>query len=135
MELEEPKSDKKPMIVGIISTIVVLALFIGLSWFLYTLGGADQPALTRLRDIAIIFIVLLFTFTVVLLAGVVFVLFYLAIQTKDRVIPLLDETTETVKRARTTVEFVSDEAVRPVIAAAGTAARVRAMANAFRPRR
>ena len=75
MELEEPKSDKKPMIVGIISTIVVLALFIGLSWFLYTLGGADQPALTRLRDIAIIFIVLLFTFTVVLLAGVVFVLF------------------------------------------------------------
>jgi len=135
MELEEQKSDKKTMIIAILSAIVVLAILIGISWFLYNLGGTDQSALERVRDISVIFIVLLGGLTVVLLSAVVVALTYLIFQTKDRLIPLLDETTDTVKRARTTVEFMSDEAVRPMIAAAGTAARVRAMANAFRPKR
>lgn len=135
MELEEQKSDKKTMIIAIITAIVVLAVLVGISLLLYNLGGTDQSALERVRDISIIFIVLLGGLTVVLLSAVVVALTYLIFQTKDRLIPLLDETTDTVKRARTTVEFMSDEAVRPMIAAAGTAARVRAMANAFRPKR
>ncbi len=135
MELEEQKSDKKTMIIAIITAIVVLAVLVGISLLLYNLGGTDQSALERVRDISIIFIVLLGGLTVVLLSAVVVALTYLIFQTKDRLIPLLDETTDTVKRARTTVEFMSDEAVRPMIAAAGTAARVRAMANAFRSKR
>lgn len=135
MELEEQKSDKKTMIIAIITAIVVLAVLVGISLLLYNLGGTDQSALERVRDISVIFIVLLGGLTVVLLSAVVVALTYLIFQTKDRLIPLLDETTDTVKRARTTVEFMSDEAVRPMIAAAGTAARVRAMANAFRSKR
>ena len=135
MELEEQKSDKKTMIIAIITAIVVLAVLVGISLLLYNLGGTDQSALERVRGISIIFIVLLGGLTVVLLSAVVVALTYLIFQTKDRLIPLLDETTDTVKRARTTVEFMSDEAVRPMIAAAGTAARVRAMANAFRSKR
>jgi hypothetical protein len=113
-----------------IGAIVVLAIILGISWLLYSLGGADQAPLERIRDIAIIFIVLLGAFTVVLLAGVAAALAFLMVQTKDRVIPLLEETTETVRRARGTVEFMSEEAVRPVVSAAGRAARIKAMTNA-----
>jgi hypothetical protein len=55
---------------------------------------------------------------------------FLVFQTKDRVIPLIDETTLTMKRARGTVEFMSEEAVRPVVAVAGRAARIKAMTSA-----
>jgi|GEM_PF-578341 len=130
LEISEGKLDRKTKIWAIVGTVVALALFLGLCWFLYTLGGPDQAALERIRDIAIIFIVLLGVVAVLLLAGVSAALAFLVFQTKDRVIPLLDETTETVRRARGTVEFMSEEAVRPVVGMAGRAARVSAMANA-----
>ena len=113
-----------------LGALLALAIFAGICYGLYRLGGADQAPLERLRDIAIIFVVLLGVFTVVLLAGVSAALAFLVMQTKDRVIPLLDETTETVRRARGTVEFMSEEAVRPVVNAAGRAARIRAVTNA-----
>ena len=105
-------------------TLVVLALII---WGLYVLGGADQSALERLRDIAIIFIVLLFLLVVVILAGIAAALAYLVFQIKDRVIPLLEELTGTVRRVRGTAEFMTEEAVKPIMTIAGTYARMRAM--------
>ena len=50
-----------------VGTLLVLGLII---WGLYVLGGADQSALERLRDIAVIFVVLLFLLVVVILAGI-----------------------------------------------------------------
>jgi hypothetical protein len=120
------------LIGGSIAALVVLALIV---WGLYSLGGVDQAPLERLRDIAIIFVVLLFLLTVVLLAGIVGALVYLAFQIKDEVIPLLHEATSTVRVMRGTTEFMSEEAVRPVIGAVGAYARLRGMMNAVKPKK
>jgi hypothetical protein len=113
-------------ILGGIGALVVLALII---WGLYSLGGADQAPLERLRDVAIIFIILLFALTVVLLAAITAALGFLALQIKDRVIPLLEEGTARLKQVRGTTTFVSEEAVKPIVSAAGSVARFRAMAK------
>ena len=105
--------------------VLVLLLLIG--WGLYVLGGADQSALERLRDIAVIFIVLLFLLVVVILAAIAAALAFLVLQIKDRVIPLLEELTGTVKRVRGTAEFVTEEAVKPIMTVASTYAKMRAM--------
>ena len=111
-------------------SVVALLLFVLLIVGLYLLGGPEQSPLERLRDIAVIFVVLLNLVVVVILAGIAAALAFLVFQTKDRVIPLLEELTAAARRARGTVEFVSEEAVRPIVSVAGTIARVRAMANA-----
>lgn len=109
---------------GGVGALILLGLLI---WGLYVLGGSDQSALERFRDIAVIFIVLLFSITIVLLAAIVAALGYLVFQIKDRVIPLLEETTGTVKRMRGTADFMTEEAVKPIIGVAGSYAKVRAM--------
>ena len=113
-------------ILGSVGTLIVLVLII---WGLYSLGGADQSALERFRDIAIIFIVLLTLIIVVLLAGITAALVFLVFQLKDRVIPLLEELTATAKQVRGTTTFVTEEAVKPIVSAASTVARLRAMAK------
>jgi hypothetical protein len=109
---------------GGVGSLVLLGLIV---WGLYALGDGDQSALERFRDIAIIFIILLFGITVVLLAAIVAAIGYLTFQVKDRVIPMLEELTATVKRVRGTTEFMTEEAVKPIIGVAGTYAKIRAM--------
>src|SRR5215211_5747881 len=101
--------------------------FVLLSWFLYTLGDSDQSALERLESIAVIYIVLLSLIIVVLLAAMTAALVFLVFQIKDRVIPLLEEATATAKRVRGTTEFVTEEAVKPILNVAGQYAKLRAM--------
>ena len=101
-------------------------------WALYQAGGEDQSTLERLRDISIIFIVALSLVTVLLLAAITAALGYLTFQVKDRMIPLLEELTGTARRIRGTTEFMSEEAVKPVIQAAGKAAQVGAAFRVFR---
>lgn len=125
---EESGGKTKLYLIG--GSLLALLVLVGIVVLLYSLGGADQSALERLRDIAVIFIVLLGLVVVVLLAGVTAALAYLVFQVKDRVIPLLEEVAAMLRRTRGTVEFVSEEAVRPIVSAAGTIARVKAMANA-----
>ncbi len=104
---------------------LVIVLF-GLAIFgLYQAGGDDQSALERLRDIAIIFIVLLSLVTVVLLAAITAALGFLTLQVKDRAIPLLEELTSTARRLRGTAEFMSEEAVKPILTVAGGYAKMR----------
>ena len=107
-------------------TIVVVAIGYGL----YQLGGADQAPLERLRDIAVIFLVFQLLLVTVILAGIAAGLVFLIMVLKDQVIPLLQELTETVKRLRGTTEFVTEEAVKPIITTAGQIAKMRAMARA-----
>src|SRR5215213_7262822 len=108
---------------GGLGTLLVLGLII---WGLYSLGDSDQSALERFRDIAIIFIILLFLITVVLLAAITAALGYLIFQIKDRVIPLLEEVNGTLKRLRGTADFMTEEAVKPIISVAGSYAKMRA---------
>lgn len=111
-------------IAGGVGTLILLGLII---WGLYVLGGADQSALERLRDIAVIFVILLFLLVVVILAAIAAALAFLVFQIKDRVIPLLEELAGTVKRVRGTAEFMTEEAVKPILTIASTYAKMRAM--------
>ncbi|HWV34224.1 MAG TPA: hypothetical protein VNZ55_01250 [Thermomicrobiales bacterium] len=108
---------------GIGTLVVFILIIIGL----YLLGGSDQSALERLRDISVIFVVLLSMIVVVLLAAITVALVFLVFQIKDNVIPLLEEATGTVKRIRGTTNFVTEEAVKPIVTAAGTYSRIRGM--------
>lgn len=120
---------------GILGGVVALVVFVAIVVGLYLLGGADQSALERLRDIAIIFIVLLGAVTVVLLAGITVALVLVFMQLKDNALPILDETSETIKRVRGTANFVSEEAVKPIMTVAGKAAKVRAMSQVLAGKR
>jgi hypothetical protein len=102
--------------------IVLAALAI---WGLYSAGDADQSALERFRDIAVIMAVLLFLLTVILLAAITAALGFLTFQVKDRMIPLLEELTGTARRIRGTAEFMSEEAVKPFLTVAGAYAKMR----------
>jgi hypothetical protein len=113
----------KAILGGVIAAVVFIAIIVGL----YLLGDDDQSALERLRDIAVIFVVLLSLVTVILLAAITAALVFLAFQIKDRVIPLLEEATGTVKRVRGTTNFMTEEAVKPIINAAGQFSRLRTM--------
>ena len=127
----EPKFNNRTklyMILAIVGTIIIFGLII---FGLFQLGDADESSLERLRDISIIFMVLLMMVTVILLAGITAALVYLILQVKDRIIPMLEETTTTVRRMRGTAEFVSDEAVKPIVTIASKYAGAKAMAKTF----
>lgn len=121
---------------GIFAGVGVLILFIAAAVGLYLLGGDDQSALEKLRDIALIFIVLSSVIVVILLAAIAAALAFLILQIKDRVIPLLEEATGGVKkvssaaeRVKNTTDFVTEEAMRPLMHVAGSLAKARMMRN------
>ena len=131
MDEQPSKKTKWYVIGGSLGALIVLGLII---FGLYMLGGDDQSALERLRDIAVIFIVLLLFLVTVLLAGITAGLLYLILQIKDRVIPALEELTATLKRVKGTTDFMTEEAVKPIISVASSIAGVRAMAKTFTER-
>lgn len=122
---------QKAILGGVVAAVVFIAIIVGL----YLLGGDDQSALEKLRDIAVIFIVLLSLVTVILLAAITAALAFLAFQIKDRVIPLLEEATGTVNRVRNTTNFMTEEAVKPIITFAGKMSKVRQMGQTVKGKR
>ncbi len=113
--------------IGILGGVGLLIVLLLIGWGLYVLGDADQSALERLRDIAVIFVVLLFLLVVLLLGAITGALVFLTMQVKDRVIPLLEEATGTARRVRGTTNFITEEAVRPLINVAAGYSRMRRM--------
>ncbi|MCD6032777.1 MAG: hypothetical protein K0S78_4959 [Thermomicrobiales bacterium] len=113
-----------------LAILLIGIVIVAIGYGLYQLGGADQAPLERLRDIAVIFLVFQLLLVTVILAGIAAGLVFLIMVLKDQVIPLLQELTETVKRLRGTTEFVTEEAVKPIITTAGQIAKMRAMARA-----
>ena len=111
--------------------LITLLIFIGIGYGLYQLGGADQAPLERLRDIAIIFLIFQLLLVTIILGGIAAGLVFLIIVLKDQIIPLLTELTETAKRLRGTTEFMTEEAVKPIIKSAGQAAKWRATVRAI----
>jgi hypothetical protein len=114
---------------GVLAGIAALLIFVLIGVGLYFLGGDDQPALERLRDIAVIVVVLTSIISVILLAAITVALILLFNQLKDRAIPILDETTGTLNRIRGTANFMTEEAVKPLVKVAGKYSRVRAMSR------
>ena len=121
---------------AIVAGIVALLVLVGIMGGLYMLGGDHQSAREKLRDIAIIFSQLLMVITVVLLAAVVAALGWLVFKVKDGVMPMLDEGLGilrefkgTANRVQNTTSFMTEEAVKPIVTAAGQVAKVRAMSR------
>ena len=112
---------------ALLAILVLGLIVVGICYGLYQLGGADQAPLERLRDIVIIFLAFQLLLVTIVLAGMAAGLIFLIVVLKDQIIPLLRELTETAKRVRGTTEFMTEEAVKPIITAAGKAAKVRAM--------
>lgn len=119
---------------GILAGVAALVVFILIGVGLYLLGGDDQSALEKLRDIAVIFVVLSSVLVVILLAAITAALVFLFMQIKDRVIPLLEEVTGSAKnitgttqRIKNTTDFVTEEAMRPLMNLTGSLSRMRSM--------
>ncbi len=134
---------------AIMAGLAALLLFVLIGVGLFLLGDSWQSALQKLRDIAIIFIVLAMVLNVILLAAITAAFGVVAFQLKDRIIPLiddirarvvpmiddvrsrltplLDEVMDTVKRVHGTTNFITEEAVKPIISVAGTYSRLRTM--------
>jgi hypothetical protein len=124
---QESESGSRTKLYAILAGVGTLVLLILLTIGLYALGDSDQSALERLRDIAIIYIILMCLILVIIMAAATAAMVYLILQIKNQVIPMLDELTGTINHVRGTTEFMTDEAVKPVISAAGRVAQVRAM--------
>ena len=110
-----------------LAILVIVLILAGLAYWLYQLGGADQAPLERIRDIVIIFLSFQLLLVTIVLAGIAAGLGFLIIVLKDQVIPLLSELTETARRIKGTTEFMTEEAVTPIVKSAGQAATGRAM--------
>jgi hypothetical protein len=114
---------KKWAIIGGIIGVIVLAVIIALLY----IGDSPYPITHRLRDISIVFISLFAVIATLLLAAIVGAILWLVLTLRNRVIPLLETLTATLNRVKGTTEFVSEQAVQPIISVAGTMARMRAM--------
>ncbi len=112
---------------ALLAILIIGLIVVGIGYGLYQVGGADQAPLERLRDIVIIFLAFQLLLATIVLAGIAAGLIFLILVLKDQIIPLLTELTETARRLRGTTEFMTEEAVKPIINAAGKAAKVRAM--------
>lgn len=105
----------------------LLALFVILFVVLYLLGGPEQSPLERVRDIAVIFLALAMVLVVLLLGVLVGVAIWLGLLIRDHLIPLLAAATETMTKAKGTVEFVGETVARPIIRTYGRVAALRAL--------
>jgi hypothetical protein len=114
---ESEKKNFQIVLIGIL--VVVILLLVVMSYFLFR---APKETTATIRDISI-FILALESIVVLLLLGVVIGMLWWLIQTLERkVTPILDSTnrtvntlTETAKTVRGTATFVSDTVVSPII--------------------
>src|SRR3712207_9212963 len=113
---------KKWAIIGGSIGAVVLAIIIALLYW-----GDEGPVTARLRDISIVFISLFAVIATLLLAATLGAILWLVLTLRDRVIPLLETLTATATRVKGTTEFVTEQAVQPIISLAGTMARMAAI--------
>lgn len=127
-------SNWTPKRIGIVAGLVVTLVLVGIIVGLFMLGGDHQSALEKFRDISIIFSQLLMLLTVILLAAITAALIWLVVKIKDQVIPMLDEALAILKefkgtagRVSDTTSFMTEEAVKPIMTAAGQMAKIRKM--------
>lgn len=114
---ESERKNFQLVLIGIL--VVVIVVLMAISYFLFR---ASKETTATIRDISI-FILALESIVVLLLLGVVIGMLWWLIQTLERKItPILESTTQTVntlgetaKTVRGTATFVSDTVVSPII--------------------
>jgi len=112
---------KKWAIIGGSIALVLLVVIIGLLYW-----GDEGPVTVRLRDISIVFISLFAVISTLLFAAILGALLWLVFTIRDKVVPLLETLTATATRLKGTTEFMTEQAVSPVIGIASTFAKMRA---------
>ncbi|MFN8541710.1 MAG: hypothetical protein U0232_30060 [Thermomicrobiales bacterium] len=112
---------KKWATIGGIIAALVLALIIGLLYW-----GDEGPVTARLRDISIVFISLFAVLSTALFAAILGAVLWLVFTIRDKVVPLLETLTATAQRLKGTTEYMTEQAVTPVISMASTLAGIRA---------
>lgn len=129
-------------LIAILIVVVTLLILVGVLTGLYLLGGDDESALEKLRDVTIVFVGFIWVFIVLLLGAMLGVIVWLALLVKNRVLPLLEEILvsvretagtvgDTAKRVKGTSEFVTENVASPVIMLYGRVARLRALTKTF----
>jgi hypothetical protein len=122
-------------VLWVLAGLVALAILIGIPVGLYFLGGADQSALERLRDIVIVLFGVFLVLSTLLLAALLGALAWLVLTLRGKMVPLFDEKisplldtlNDTAGRVKGTTEFMTEEVASPVISFYGTIAKARAM--------
>jgi hypothetical protein len=112
---------KKWAIIGGVVAVLLLALIFGLLYW-----GGEGPPTVRLRDISIIFISLFAAIATAIFAAILGAMLWLVLTLRDKVVPLLETLTATVKRLQGTTEYLTEQAATPVISVASTLAGLRA---------
>ena len=112
---------KKWAIIGGSIALVLLVVIIGLLYW-----GDEGPVTVRLRDISIVFISLFAVISTLLFAAILGALLWLVFTIRDKVVPLLETLTATATRLKGTTEFMTEQAVSPMIGIASTFAKMRA---------
>jgi hypothetical protein len=129
-ELSPKPIDKRPVIYGIISVVVLLLIFGGLGVWLFF----NPPVAAVLRDISILFLVLGGFIIILLLIVLVVITTYLVLKINDlvqllnrEIKPVLAQLQTTVNTAQGTTKFLSEQAVKPVITTASAVSATRAI--------
>jgi hypothetical protein len=126
-ELSAQPADKRLMIGLIVGFLLIIIIFIGVIYFLFTFS--DASVTQTIRDISIILLALVNIFIGLILMTLVVVLAYLVLKINDLVQLITRETepllktandmaaqaNSTVRNVQSKVVVVSDEAVKPVV--------------------
>lgn len=129
-ELSAEPIDKRPIIIGILIAVAILAIFIGIGWWLFV-----NPVSTAiLRDIFIIFMGLGIFVIILLLIILIVITAYLVIKVNDlvqlvdrEIKPILTKAQETLGTVRGTTSFISEQAIKPVMSTVTAYAGLRAI--------
>jgi len=117
--------------------VVVLAVLIGTPVGLYFLGDDESSALEKLRDVAIVLMVLIGIVGTILMTLLIGALIWLTTTIKNKLVPILEslrdtanqvkDTTSTVStQVKGTTEFFTEGVARPMISMYGLIAQARA---------
>jgi hypothetical protein len=110
--VDQPKSNRGPLVIGIVAGVVLLAILVT---GVVLLLRADLDTTGKIRDIFIIFMALEFLIIGVALVVLMTQLAILINLLRNEVRPILTSTNETVNTLRGTAQFMSENLVEPVI--------------------
>jgi hypothetical protein len=109
----------------VVAVVVIIALVAVLALILYGVCGGTPDTLACVRDVAIIVLVLE-TFVVTMLLGIIVLLFGEFINTvQTEILPILRQLQQTANTVQGTTRFVADAVVSPIIGLAGFGSAVR----------
>lgn len=117
------------LVAGALIGLILLIFVIGVLLALLTDANQTAPRIQIIRDIVIIILALQGIVIVVALAVLILQVARLINLLQNEVIPILENTKDTLNTARGTVEFVSNNVTEPLVRASGFAAGVRVLVS------